>query len=396
MIFLRKKMINPEYYHYLFLLTTPLLGAYLMLIAKRLSVFHVLCKKEQENAISYTKELPSISVVIYCHNHAAYLEKNLEAFLTQNYDNYEVIVVDDNSTDASVDILKSFSIKYPHLYHTFTPKTARYISRKKLSLTIGIKAAKNEWIFLTGADCRPNSSEWLAQMARNCTPNTELVLGYANYETSNKMLGFISQYDRLNKQIKNLGKVILGDLAIAGDGCNMGFRKSTYESNNGFQKNLIFKKGEDILFVNEVAKYGNARVELSKEAQILQENEVSLKSWITDNIYEVETNKHLSRKARLFHYFEATNTLISLFFYGFTIWEIVIATQEHNWLIVAIYSCIITLVPIINGIYFNQSGKHTDAPSGIIRIFLEPIRLFYHLVFYICWLFTKKETFWRR
>lgn len=389
-------MINIIYSDYLYLLSTPLLAIYLILIAKRLSVFHLLSKKEQADEIIYSNELPSISVVIYCHNHAAQLDRNLEAFLTQEYPDYEVIVVDDNSTDISEDILKSLSVKYPHLYHTFTPKTARYISRKKLSLTIGIKAAKNEWIFLTGADCRPKSSQWLAKMARNCTGQTDLILGYANYEPSSTMLSTISQYDRLNKTIHNYGKVITGDFAISGDGCNMGFRKSVYVKNNGFQKNLLFKRGEDILFVNEISKYGNTRVELSEEAQILQENEASLKSWITENVYETETNRHLTAKARVFHFFESLNTILSICFYALTSWEITIAVKHNNWLVVALFAAFMLIVPIVNLLYFKQSGKHTDAPKGFKRLFLEPIRVICHTLFYIIWRFTRKEEFWRR
>lgn len=50
-----------------------------------------------------------VSVIIPNFNHAAYLDERIESVLNQDFDSFEVIVLDDNSTDNSLDIIQSFA-----------------------------------------------------------------------------------------------------------------------------------------------------------------------------------------------------------------------------------------------------------------------------------------------
>ena len=60
------------------------------------------------------------------------LEEHLKDFLTQDYaEGYEVIVVDESSTDNSDNVLKLYMQQYHQLYKTFVPKPNRNVSRKR-------------------------------------------------------------------------------------------------------------------------------------------------------------------------------------------------------------------------------------------------------------------------
>ena len=119
------------------------------------------------------------SVIIAVYDNARELEENLPAFLTQTYEpGYEVIVVDESSTDNTEDVLTLFKNDYPHLYTTFLPKPDRNIIRRKLALTIGVKAAKNEWVILTDIHATPPSEEWLKEIAESVDGTTEAMIGY--------------------------------------------------------------------------------------------------------------------------------------------------------------------------------------------------------------------------
>lgn len=62
-----------------------------------------------------TKESSLVSVIITCYNHGQYLKTAIESVLEQDYENLEVIVVDDGSTDDTMQVAKKYpNVKYVH------------------------------------------------------------------------------------------------------------------------------------------------------------------------------------------------------------------------------------------------------------------------------------------
>ena len=108
-----------------------------------------------------------ISIVMTVHDQAAILEQNLPAFLTLPYEGqYEVIVVDDMSTDDTPDVLKRMKAEYPKLYTTFLPTSVIVNpSRKRLALSVGAKAAHHDYIVLADIRRTPVNTEWLVGLA---------------------------------------------------------------------------------------------------------------------------------------------------------------------------------------------------------------------------------------
>lgn len=105
------------------------------------------------------------------------IEENLPVYLTQQYEpGYEVIVVDESSTDNTDDILKHQKQLYPHLYTTFLPKPDIHIVRKRLALTIGVKAAKNNWIIFSDIKVFPQDNCWLQTITDNLGNSSGIML----------------------------------------------------------------------------------------------------------------------------------------------------------------------------------------------------------------------------
>ena len=222
---------------------------------------------ERKGKLMVTDAKPGISVVIVASDHEEQLTENLPHILTQDYPDYEVIVVDDNSQDETKDLLQRLAQQYPHLYSTFTSDSIRYISRKKLALTLGIKAAKKEWLVFIEPDCRPTSDQWLALMARHFTENTDVVVGYSNYEHKDGFANLCYMYDTLLQQVRMLGLTLRG-LGYMGIGRNMAYRKEIFFNNKGYSRHLDLERGEDDLFVNEHVKGSRIAAEVSAEATV--------------------------------------------------------------------------------------------------------------------------------
>lgn len=99
-------------YGYWFLLLILLFLAHLIMIILRSTV---LTTKKRPATVESEE---GVSVIITCSNKAELLKHNLEAFLTQEYPKYEVIVVDECSEDETQDVLSDLQQKYPHLKAT--------------------------------------------------------------------------------------------------------------------------------------------------------------------------------------------------------------------------------------------------------------------------------------
>ena len=191
--------------------------------------------------------LPPVSIVMMAHGNPEELERNLPLYLSLDYSpGFEVIVVAWKGDLDTEDVLKRYADN-PHLYTTFIPASSRYMSRKKLAVTLGVKAAKNEWIILTEPECAPRSEKWLQIMARNCSETVDMVVGYTAYaETTPSYRCF----ERLNTELYLMRETLRGH-AYRTESNNLMFRKSMFLGGDGYRGNLKYLRGEYDFMVNK-------------------------------------------------------------------------------------------------------------------------------------------------
>lgn len=254
--------------------------------------------KKQHETDAGPRELPKISIILPTHNQAYFLEKNLPLLLEQDYPAFEIIVADEASTDDTADVLKRMEKKYTHLRHTFVPSSARYIGRKKLAITLGIRAARAEWCLLTEPDCQPVSNRWLQYIGRRMNDGTDFILGYATYLNDGSRTARRAIYERLRYQLRCYRAGINGK-AIGADGCNLGIRKSRFMEMQGFAKSLTIPFGEATLLTDALSGRKDSAAELHNKAMIRQE--LPKRSiLLNERIYHQETLRHISGKGCLF------------------------------------------------------------------------------------------------
>ena len=112
---------------------------------------------------SANKNIP-VSIIICARNEAENIRNNLESVIKQNYANFEVIVVNDASSDESLSILTSFEKQHPNLKIIDIELTPNYAGNKKNAITQAIVAASHDKLLFTDADCKPVSSNWIHEM----------------------------------------------------------------------------------------------------------------------------------------------------------------------------------------------------------------------------------------
>lgn len=115
---------------------------------------------------------PKVSVIVPNYNHRKYLHKRLDSIYHQTYKNFEVILLDDNSSDDSQKVLQEYASKYPEITRTIFNKTNSGSVFKQWNK--GIKNAIGELIWIAESDdfCDYN---FLQQMVINFTDESVLL-----------------------------------------------------------------------------------------------------------------------------------------------------------------------------------------------------------------------------
>ena len=245
-------------------------------------------RKIKKGDVPHTVEQPPVSIIICARNEGDNLHRFLPLVLEQNYEDYEVIVVNDGSCDDTEEIIKDLQKVYHNLYITNIPQETRIISHKKLAITVGVKAAKNEILLFTDADCRPLTPNWITSIVRNFNDQTEFVLGHGNYYREHGFISKMVSYDTLTIAMQYMGFALLG-YPYMGVGRNMSYRKSTFFNHKGFAGFLHVASGDDDLLINAFGKKHNTRIEPSLEAETLSLPKTTFRDWYYQKLRHLST-----------------------------------------------------------------------------------------------------------
>ena len=226
---------------------------------------------------SASNEIP-ISVIIAARNESHNLQENLRFILEQDYSNFEVIVVNNNSTDDSYQVLSALKKEYNHLEIIEFNNPEHVRQGKKLPLTLGIKAAKNEHLLLTDADCKPKSNQWIKKMARGFKEK-EIILGYGPYIKTNGLLNSIIRFDTAWIGI-NYFSFALNGLAYMGVGRNLAYTKSAYQAVDGYKSHHMLASGDDDLFIQEASKKSSLGIEIDADTHCFSPSKNTWSGWI--------------------------------------------------------------------------------------------------------------------
>ncbi|MBD5288758.1 MAG: glycosyltransferase [Bacteroides sp.] len=216
-----------------------------------------------------TPTIPKVSVVVYSTVDEELLTAFLKSACTQDYPDFEIIVVCDASLEASGILSEKYEELSNRVYVTFIPPGSHNLSRRKLALTIGIKAAKGDVVLTTVANAIIPSDNWISTMVRPFieNPAIELSLGYSkpDYQEITGPGRYYKEFFQLLTDARWIGYALMNK-PYRGDGFNLAFLRETFFRCKGYAKTMHLHSGEDDLFVNDIADGTNTAVAISPEA----------------------------------------------------------------------------------------------------------------------------------
>jgi glycosyltransferase involved in cell wall biosynthesis len=294
-----------------------------------------------------------ISVIICAKNEYENLKNNLPKILEQDYANYEVIVVNDCSTDDSEMLLGELEQKYKHLRHTTIEPDIKFSHGKKLAITIGIKSAKYEHLVFTDADCHPVSNRWLKELDKSYIADKQLVIGYGGYERRKGLLNKIIRYDTLTIAMQYLGFAIVGR-PYMGVGRNLSYLKKLFFSSKGFARHYQMMSGDDDLFVNDNANKRNASIVLSPDSFTVSKPQESFRKWAKQKKRHLTTGRFYKKTDKFFLVIEP---LTRFLFYISLLYLIYVKTDIIIVASIYLFRMIIQMVVIkLNMIKMREKG----------------------------------------
>ncbi|MCH5216144.1 MAG: glycosyltransferase [Muribaculaceae bacterium] len=272
--------------------------------------------KSKENEAKHAEQF-KVSVIIYSCYGCNMLKETLPLILSQDYDNYDVIVVDDNYEECTKDYLTDMMLKNKNLYFTNIPQGTLNLSRKKLALTLGIKAAQSEYVLLTESNCKVQSQKWISLMMQKCEPGVDIVIGNTSHieETQNSVIKSYLNFDQIVAKVCYLSYALNG-AAYRADCCNMVLRRNLFFEVKGFSATMNLHAGEDDLFIAQVAKNHSTKVQLAKDSQLLSYGTATSRALREYKLQHLFTGKGL-------HTFSKISVAMYLLFYWVLVFSII-------------------------------------------------------------------------
>ncbi len=281
-------------------------------------------------------EIP-VTIIICAKNEAKNLKKNLDRIINQNYRLFEILVVDDHSTDNTWNVLMDFVIKNPYL---------RIIKNdnidavgKKSALTTGILSAKYDTVLLTDADCQPQGKYWLKEMTNLLTHDTDIVLGYGPYL---KREGFLNKFIRFETVMTAVQyfSFALSGIPYMGVGRNLMYKKKLFFKADGFTKHRHIASGDDDLFIQDVINKSNFKIALNEKTFMYSEPKLTWKSYYRQKMRHTTTGTSYKPRIQAFlglyaltHFLHYIGGAV-LFFYGTKLVVLLILARMMSILII--------------------------------------------------------------
>ena len=204
---------------------------------------------------SGTSKDRKVSVVISSRNNGENLVRNLETLCSQNYPNYEVLVIDDGSTDNTADLLPIALGRFENL-RVYRREKVKGEQGKRAALKLGLEKATGDFILFTDSDCKPSSPYWIGKMLDYVVSSKiDLVIGLSPYRLGNGLLNKVIQFETSHTALLMVGRAKTGRPYMA-LGRNMLIRTSALKDIGAFEEHDLLS-GDDDLTVNSFARGAN-------------------------------------------------------------------------------------------------------------------------------------------
>ena len=303
--------------------------------------------------------------------------------MDQGYPDFEVIIVNDCSWDETEEFLKEEKKKYTLLKVVTIPEQDKYRHGKKFAVALGIKAAKNEVLLFSDADCMPAGRNWISLMQGAYKQRTEIVIGYGATSKEKGFLNMLIRFDAFQVAMQYFSFAIGGN-AYMGVGRNLSYKKELFFRTKGFARHNHLLSGDDDLFVNENTTTTNTEIQVDPESFTYTDGKKTFGEWVRQKSRHGTTAKYYKGRHKfLLGLLGLSNFLFFLLF-------ITLLILRYEWrAVLLLYSIKLMIQWTVS---YGAAKRLQEKDLVWIYPFHELIHTLLQPVFYFSSLFTKQQA----
>ncbi|CAM1354046.1 glycosyltransferase [Tenacibaculum halocynthiae] len=258
-----------------------------------------------------------VSVIIYTKNNTDELKKNLPFIINQNYDDFEIVLINHASSDNSLDFMEKIQQENNTIKIVNVENKEAFWGNKKYALTLAIKAASNNHLLFFDINGKTVSNDWIHEMSKCLHSNKTIVIGhkklafkkysfsnmffrYANFFTTLKMFSY-AKFGSPFKAYQN----------------NFAYTKNDFFKVNGFINHIKIHLGESDLLLKDISNSINTNISTSYTSFVEEQSIITLKDYFVEQRKQTVLFSHYSLRNRfLLSFFNITKVIFySLFIY---------------------------------------------------------------------------------
>ena len=324
-----------------------------------------------------------ISVIICAKNEAENLKANLPAILSQNHPDFEIVLINDGSSDETLDVMRNFAKIYSSIKVVNVKPVEAFWGNKKYALTLGIKAASNKTLLFTDADCNPVSNNWINAMCSKISSEKDIVLGYSPYvKVKRSFLNLLIRFETFMTAVQYVSYAKIGS-PYMGVGRNLAYKKSLFFEANGFINHIKIKSGDDDLFVNQMANKKNTSICLDGDSFMNSIPKQTFKSWL------IQKRRHIGTAS---FYKQPQKIALGLYYLSqlfFWLLAIILLVSTFNWPIVL--ACVIFRFMLQYIVLFSAAKILHEKDLIYYLPMLESFLILFQFYIFIHNLFSKPQ-----
>jgi len=228
---------------------------------------------------------PFISIIVPVRNEADNIANLIHAVKNQTYPSqlFELIIVDDHSTDNTIEIVSPFLDHQIRLVSLRIEDTI--VAYKKMAIDLGIKNSKGELIITTDADCTMPAN-WLQTIAAFYNlHHPKMIVMPATIKNNHTALGLFQLLDFMSLQ-GITGAAVHKKFHGMCNGANLAYARNVFDEVDGFKNIDQIASGDDMLLMHKISKKYKNEILFLKSKDVIVETspETSISNFINQRI----------------------------------------------------------------------------------------------------------------